>query len=667
MWKLTAAALAFLASAQEADEGNSRPLSRIVKMLQDMQVQMQKEQEEDEKVYDELACWCSANNKEKTQAIKDAETTINQLTGKIESLTAQSGRLSTEIANLGKEISANNQSLDKATALRRKALAAFTAEEKDLVQSISSLKSAIIVLSKHHESSLLQEQEDAQARLMDIASVLRTEMDKNSVLLQGLVTPKERRMIKSFISDPSYSSQSGEIFGIMTNMLEEFQRSLADSQKTEAQDKASFEELKKSKLAEIAAAQEQFDAKTSEKANADERNAQSKNERADTKASLSADEEFLLDLKEKCKQTDEEWEQRTKSRQEEVLAISQAIGVLSADDARDNFAKTVNTPSFLQVVSNKEKAAQFLIKASKDLNNPHLAVVASRVRLDAFTKVKAAIDEMIKQLDVERQDEIKHKDWCVKELNTNKNTIYDRTRDRDDAQTRIDSLAAQIKALTDQINTLKKQIADLRKEVSRGGEDRERANNEFQVALRDQRTTQKLLNKAKDILAAVYDKKSKGVGFVQDSERVDPPTAFKTYEKKDGGGVIGLLNQIITDSKAVEAEVIHDEEKQQESYESFIRQSNKSIDTKSAALTDARAAKAKNEQEKSDEENNHAGLTTELEQLTNNKADIHKSCDFVLKNFDIRQKARAEESDALRQAKQILSGSNFKNLLQKAY
>jgi len=169
------------------------------------------------------------------------------------------------------------------------------------------------------------------------------------------------------------------------------------------------------------------------------------------------------------------------------------------------------------------------------------------------------------------------------------------------------------------------------------------------------------------VLAGVYDKKSKGVGFVEESHRVEPPTAFKSYEKKDGGGVIGLLNTIINDSKTVEAEAIHDEEKQQESYESFIRQSNRSIDVKSAALVDARAAKAKNEQEKSDEENNHAGLQTELEQLTNNKADIHSSCDFVLKNFDIRQKARVEESEALRQAIAILSGSNFKNLLQQAY
>jgi hypothetical protein len=50
----------------------------------------------------------------------------------------------------------------------------------------------------------------------------------------------------------------------------------------------------------------------------------------------------------------------------------------------------------------------------------------------------------------------------------------------------------------------------------------------------------------------------------------------------------------------------------------------------------------------------------ELEQLANYKADLHKSCDFTLKNFDSRQEARDQEVEALRQAKAILSGADLK-------
>merc|ERR1711957_600297 len=57
------------------------------------------------------------------------------------------------------------------------------------------------------------------------------------------------------------------------------------------------------------------------------------------------------------------------------------------------------------------------------------------------------------------------------------------------------------------------------------------------------------------------------------------------------------------------------------------------------------------------------GVVLELEQLSNYNAELHQSCDFVLKNFDLRQTARDEEVEALRQAKAILSGAKFEEFL----
>lgn len=48
----------------------------------------------------------------------------------------------------------------------------------------------------------------------------------------------------------------------------------------------------------------------------------------------------------------------------------------------------------------------------------------------------------------------------------------------------------------------------------------------------------------------------------------------------------------------------------------------------------------------------------ELEGLSKENANVHKECDYLLKNFDIRQKARGEEIEALQQAKSILNGAN---------
>merc|ERR1719399_875144 len=96
--------------------------------------QLEQEAEEDEEIYEKMACWCE------TKDIADAEARINDLTSAIEEFTASSARLNTEIEILDKEIAKNQKALDMATALRTKELAEFNAEEKDMLQSISSLK-----------------------------------------------------------------------------------------------------------------------------------------------------------------------------------------------------------------------------------------------------------------------------------------------------------------------------------------------------------------------------------------------------------------------------------------------------------------------------------------------------------------------------------------------
>jgi len=134
----------------DATDAKNRPISKVITLLKDMQKQLEKEGEEDQAIYDKMACWCETNDREKSQAISDAESKIDRLTTRIEDLTASSARLNTEITNLEKEVAENQAALDKATAIREKQLAEFNAEEKDLLESISALKSAVTVLSKHN-------------------------------------------------------------------------------------------------------------------------------------------------------------------------------------------------------------------------------------------------------------------------------------------------------------------------------------------------------------------------------------------------------------------------------------------------------------------------------------------------------------------------------------
>merc|ERR1719161_242927 len=69
----------------DLDASKNRPVSKVITLLKDMQEQLEKEAEEDEEIYEKMACWCETNDKEKTKAIADAEARIEDLTSEIES------------------------------------------------------------------------------------------------------------------------------------------------------------------------------------------------------------------------------------------------------------------------------------------------------------------------------------------------------------------------------------------------------------------------------------------------------------------------------------------------------------------------------------------------------------------------------------------------------
>jgi vacuolar-type H+-ATPase subunit H len=175
-----------------------------------------------------------------------------------------------------------------------------------------------------------------------------------------------------------------------------------------------------------------------------------------------------------------------------------------------------------------------------------------------------------------------------------------------------------------------------------------------------------LLKSALSILSEFYNK----AAMLQQSQEPagpPPPAGFETYKKSAGsGGVMGMLEQIISDAKAMEAEAIRAEEDAQKAYEDFVKETNASIDTKSKDIVNKSESKAKAETDLVQTKEAKESIMLELEQLSNYNAQLHQSCDFVLKNFELRQTARDEEVEALRQAKAILSGAKFEAFLQGA-
>jgi len=356
--------------------------------------------------------------------------------------------------------------------------------------------------------------------------------------------------------------------------------------------------------------------------------------------------------------------------------VSKALAILSSDEAHDLFTKTFN-PALIQkeAVANKllqGQASALLRTAAVQLHSPRLAALAARVRLDAFTKVKKAINDMIAHLLKEKEDEIKHKDFCIDEFNANQLQTEHKEREKLDAESKIEDLKMTIEGLSKEIASLKAEIEVLQLELKKAGVDRAEENKEFQETVADQRATQKLLGQALTVLKGFYgllQRRGQGIEtkMVQQEQEQGPPPppGFKTYSKsKASGGVMGMIEQIINDAKAMEAQAIHDEETAQKAYESFVKETNLVIAKTHKELTNKSLEKAQAEQDLADTEQVLQNVELELEQLSDYNQRLHGSCDFIIKNFDLRQEAREEEIGALKQALAILSGAKFKEFLQ---
>jgi len=275
---------------------------------------------------------------------------------------------------------------------------------------------------------------------------------------------------------------------------------------------------------------------------------------------------------------------------------------------------------------------------------------------------------MIDQLTKESADEVKHKDMCISEINSNEASTEAATRDRDEAVEKVEALTATIDTLTKEIAELKKEVADGQTAMKRAGEDRELENKDFQLTIADQRATMKVLNAARDILKGFYDKAAllQSKKQAQEPYVAGPPApaAFKTYEKQGSGGVLGAIDGVIADAKAMEADAINAESDAQQGYENFSKDTNDAVDEMVRSIVTKTEFKAQCESDKVETEQSRDSSIATLEELASENTALHADCDYTLKNFDLRQGARGQEIEALKQALQFLSGASFSALLQ---
>jgi len=700
-------------------QAKTSPVTKIVNMLKEMTTQLQHEQDADNEMMETMKCWCETYDKEKTAAILAAEDSIANLKTVSASNGAAAARATSEIASLEKHLKQSEEALAQATEQRKKALAEFNEEEKDLLASITSVGNAVISLEKHHSASLLQAPtQSSKNTVHSIAMMLQTQLRKHDKILAEVITPHQRKAVASLLHEgsslmqspedyfaavaavgvrlpknmakfmpnkelmqldedgpanilrPGRESASGAIFGILKQMKESFEANLNSAQIQETADNKAFGDLKAAKTSEIAATEASLDEKNEALGTASFNKAKADQDEEDTQNIMEADTAYLATLKATCATADADFELRRKTRIEESTAVTKALAFLQSDEAQDLFHQTLSGGAvFIQKFQKSSRtagAADLLKKAGQKLHRPVLSALAIKVRIDAFGKAKAQIQTMIDELVKQTADEVQKKDMCIAELNSNEASTEASTRDRDEAVEKIEALTASIDNLAKEIEDLKKQVADGQVAMKRAGEDRELENKDFQLTIADQRATQKVLNAALDILKGFYDK---AAALVQKREEPyvagpPPPAAFKSYENQGSGGVTGAIEGVIADAKAMEADAIRAEEDAQQGYENFSKETNDAVDEMVRSIATKSEFKAQCESDRVETEQSRDSSIATLEELANENTNLHADCDYVLKNFDLRQSARGQEVEALKSALVFLSGGSFSALLQ---
>merc|ERR1719158_1895922 len=120
-----------------------------------------------------------------------------------------------------------------------------------------------------------------------------------------------------------------------------------------------------------------------------------------------------------------------------------------------------------------------------------------------------------------------------------------------------------------------------------------------------------------------------------------------------------MMQKIIDDAKAMESDAIRSEEEGQAAYEEFTKDTTASLDQKNRDIVQKSEQKAKAEKDLVTAEASRDQILSELEGLAQVNYDLHKSFDFLMKNFETRITARDAEVEALKQGLALFSGASF--------
>jgi len=676
------------------------PIRRIVTLLQKMQGEIAAESARDEELMEKYVCYCQKNDGELSDSTASLRAAIPEIEASITEAENLKAQLDQELAAHKKAREDAKEAITAAAKRREKEAAEFAAESSELSANIASAKAAIDALSKGLGASFLQSK---------YANTLR-----NMVLAQGAKLDRyDRETLTDFLSVNANTratvSGTGEIIGILKQLLEDMEKELDAITKAENASITEYEGLVSAKEKEIQIATENIEKKMERAGETAVKIVSLKNDLEDTKESLGADEQFLMELKKSCATADEEYAKRKEARAMETVAVAETIKILNDDDALDLFKKTLPSPALLQMRQSRDVRAQalrVLQKVKTPATDFSFISLMLRGKKQGFAKVIKLIDNLVATLGKEQTDDDAQRTWCNQEFDSSDDDEKDLKRRISGFETRITENEEAIATLTDELAALKKGIKELDVAVEDATTQRKDAHKEFVETASMNNGALQLLDVAKNRLNKFYNPAlykaperrelteeeriyvNSGGADPRDAEEAavagtgiagtgvtvfaqlrttmrskdappPPPETVDAYTKKDSSGPVALIEKLKNDlEKEMQASEL-DEKQSQKDYEEMMADSANQRHADSKSITEKDSQKAELEGDLQAAKSAKKNAEGELLALGEYISQLHGSCDFLLQNFDIRKEARANEIDALKKAKAVLSGADY--------
>lgn len=708
--------LAVAVAAPAAANGSSiTAVQKVIQLLNDMRTKCQQEMNDEQVEFSKFNQFCANGKTNKKKAIASAAELMEELSTGIEKLGSDCDQLADEIDQLQQDTTTAEAQLKEQTLQREKDKASNAESIQDLAESVDALDRAVKTLEarkgdvKQAGAALLQ-----VSTITDIPdSVQRSiaafiEMSANGPQA-NFNDGGEEQLSYDAPEANAYESQSGGILDLLKNLKKQFTEKKSEAEKEEMNGQAAFNMISQDLHDQIEANTKDVSDKSESKEMKTEEKADDTKRLDGTTTDHAEDSETLKQLDTECFEKKDSFDEKQQLRKEEIVAIGKAMEIMQSGDVAGNAEE--HLPTFIQKATafaqlrssrssspddNDRQVTNFIKTEGRRLKSTTLSMLAEKLASDPFVKVKGMIANMISKLLKEENEESTQKGFCDKEVGTNKITRTKLQEDIDDLTAKNEEHQAKIADISKTVSDLTQELSDLQSSIMEATNLRTEEKAKNKATIDDAKAAQVGVKSAMAVLKDFYTKAATATAFVQISSKTQgdfdvvarpkmgtaewdalanpnykgevdkghkegDQTFGETYSGNQdaGGGVLAMMEVIMSDFKSVEAETEAAEAEASKSYDDFMATSKRSVlvknkesemltadrvDTQSQLVTDTKDMKSSQDQ---------------LLAAERYYDKLKPTCVDSGISYDERVAARAAEIQSLQEALEMLSSGDI--------